>query len=108
MSAPGQQHVTDIKLMPHQMSTLMSPYQHTALFGGVAAGKTYTGANYAIMNVLEHPELTGFIGANTYDQLAQATLRVLFEMLEEQGPRLRDRPAAASELGRDAPHVQDV
>src|SRR5690606_23495434 len=31
------------------------------------------------------PEMTGFIGANTYDQLSQATLREFFYWLEEYG-----------------------
>jgi hypothetical protein len=50
---------------------------------GVAVGKTFTGSHFAIMNFLEHPELTGFIGANTFDQLSQATLRELMYWLDE-------------------------
>lgn len=53
------------------------------MFGGVATGKTYSGSHYAIENFHKAPEATGFIGANTYDQLSQATLRELLYWLEE-------------------------
>jgi hypothetical protein len=52
---------------------------------GISTGKTFTGAHFAIKNILEHPELTGCVCANTYDQLSQATLRELFYWLEEYG-----------------------
>jgi hypothetical protein len=35
------------------------------------------------MMMINHPECTGFIGANTYDQMSQATLRELFYWLDE-------------------------
>lgn len=55
------------------------------MFGGVATGKTFTGSQYALFNIVNHPDKTGFIGANTYDQLSQATLRELFYWLDFYG-----------------------
>ena len=55
------------------------------MISGVATGKTFTGAHFVIKQVVENPDLTGFIGANTYDQLSQATLRELMYWLDEYG-----------------------
>lgn len=69
-------------LAPWQAAAIYSPFEHTALFAGVGSGKSFTGAQYAIQQMIHHPTLTGFIGANTYDQLSQATLRELFIWLD--------------------------
>ncbi len=73
------------RFAPWQRVALRSPYTHTALFGGVATGKSYTGAHFTIKMIREHSDLTGFIGANTYDQLTQATLRELVYWLSAYG-----------------------
>lgn len=73
----------DLKPAPWQHLALTQPFDHFAMLAGIATGKTYTGAHFAIKMLKEHPELTGFIGANTYDQLSQATLRELFYWLDE-------------------------
>lgn len=69
---------------PWQAAAIYNPFEHFAMLGGVATGKTRTGASFAINHFRRFPHLDGFIGANTYDQLSQATLRMLFERLEEQ------------------------
>lgn len=74
-----------VSLTEYQLAVLHNPFNHFAFFAGVAGGKTYTGSHFAIKMVREHPECTGFIGANNYDQLSQATLRELFYWLEEYG-----------------------
>lgn len=73
------------RLMPWQIFAIYSPITHLALFAGVAAGKTFAGAHFVIDNMLKRPDLTGFIGANTYDQLSQVTLRELFYWLDHYG-----------------------
>lgn len=74
-----------IKVGPWQFAAINNPFDHFCMYGGVATGKTYTGSHFAIKMMREHPELTGLIGANTYDQLTQATLRELFYWLEFYG-----------------------
>lgn len=74
-----------VRLADWQYMALHNPFPHFAFFGGVATGKTYVGSHFAIKMLRDSPELTGFIGANTYDQLSQATLRELFYWLEEYG-----------------------
>lgn len=91
--------VIDIKprVADYQAAALFNQFEHFAFIGGVAAGKTFTGSHWSIMQILEHPELTGLIGANTYDQLSQATLRELFYWLESYGiPYVVDRRPPAS------------
>ena len=74
-----------VELAPWQHAAVVSPYQHTALFGGVATGKTRSLAAFDMRMFTERPEVPGFVGANTYDQLNQATLKELFFWLEEAG-----------------------
>lgn len=74
-----------MRLAPWQAAVILNPYDHFAFYGGVAAGKTFTGSQFSIKMIQDNPEMTGFIGANTYDQLSQATLREFFYWLEEYG-----------------------
>lgn len=69
-------------LAPWQAAAINSPYEHTALFGGVGSGKSFSGSQFSIMQMINRPDLTGFIGANSHDQLSQASLRELFVWLE--------------------------
>lgn len=71
------------RLAPWQTGAVRNPWDHFAFFGGVATGKTFTGSHFAIGMIQKYPDMTGFIGANTYDQLSQATLREFFYWLEE-------------------------
>lgn len=48
-------------------------------------GKSFTGSHFAIFHIIHHPELTGMIGANNYDQLSQASLREMFYWLDQYG-----------------------
>jgi hypothetical protein len=70
---------------PWQFVALNNPYEHFAMLGGVGTGKSFTGAHFQIKHFVQYPDLTGFIGANTYDQLTQATLKESFYWLERYG-----------------------
>lgn len=74
-----------IKLADWQLSVLNTKYDHFCFFGGVATGKSFTGSQFVIKMVLQHPHLTGFIGANDYNQLSQVSMRELFYWLSEYG-----------------------
>jgi len=73
------------RLAPYQEAAIFSPYDHTGFFGGVGVGKSFSLAHFDLRMFTERPEVPGFIGANTYDQLNQATLRELLFWLEEYG-----------------------
>lgn len=74
-----------VSLAPWQYAAINNPFQHFAMYGGVAVGKTFTGCHFVIKHIVEHPEMTGLIGANTYDQLSQVALKSLFEWLDLYG-----------------------
>lgn len=74
-----------IRLTPFQFIALHNPYQHFAFFAGIASGKSFTGSHFAIKMMTKHPELTGFIGANNYDQMSHATLREFYYWLTYYG-----------------------
>jgi len=75
----------DISLLPSQHEFATSKHKHTAFIGGLGSGKTYVGAWKCILRALAPNNLdaTGYIGANSYKQLRQATLAMLFELLDE-------------------------
>lgn len=72
------------RVAPWQFVARNAAFEHFAMFGGVATGKSYTGSGYSIDHLIHYPHLTGFIGANTYDQLTQASLREMFRQLEDK------------------------
>lgn len=77
---------------PYQLAALKNPFHHFAMLCGVGVGKTFTGSHYTIDNIQKYPNLTGFVGANTYDQLTQATLQELFYWLDQHNmPWVIDR-----------------
>ncbi len=85
MASDAQVGVAKARLTDYQGAVITNPYEHFAMLGGIATGKTFTGAHWSIARMLERPELTGLIGANTYDQLSQATLREMFYWLDHYG-----------------------
>lgn len=74
-----------VSVAPWQFLALNNPYRHFAMFGGVATGKTYTGSHWSIEELKRRPQDKGFIGANSYDQLSQATLAEFFYWLQKYG-----------------------
>jgi hypothetical protein len=72
-------------LKDFQASAIYSKFEHFAFWGGVAVGKTFSGAHFTIDCMEKHPDLTGLVGANNHDQLSQASMRELIYWLEEYG-----------------------
>jgi hypothetical protein len=77
--------ISTVDLLPYQWQAINHPFTHFAFFAGIASGKTFTGSHYVIDHIIKYPDLTGFIGANDYNQLSTATLRELFYWLGEYG-----------------------
>ncbi len=78
-------------VLPSQYEFMTSTHRHTAFVGGLGSGKTYVGGIRHILRALEPQNYgaKGYIGANTYKQLTQATLATLFEIMTEQGINFR-------------------
>jgi hypothetical protein len=71
-----------IKLMPHQFSAVTSKTKYTGMISGIGGGKTYAGGIWVLNKSKTNPKSLGFIGANTFSQLQNSTLRALFNELE--------------------------
>lgn len=56
------------------------PHKWLALLGGINSGKSFAGAVWACSRALIDPESRGMISANSYGQLARATLVSLVEV----------------------------
>lgn len=70
-------------LKDYQALAIYSHFEHMGFFGGVACGKTFTGAHFVLACMEAQPELTGLIGANNHDQLSQASMRELIYWFDE-------------------------
>lgn len=71
-----------VPMAPYQIAAIHSPFEHTAFYAGVGVGKTFTLAHFSINEMRKNPHLEGFIGANNYNQLSQATLKEMFYWLD--------------------------
>ncbi|MBM4033649.1 MAG: hypothetical protein FJ291_17965 [Planctomycetes bacterium] len=62
---------------------LRSRAQFAGLFGGIGSGKSHAGCFWALLKALKNPRCLGLIGANSYHQLQDATLRTFQRFLAE-------------------------
>ena len=75
----------ELTLTPQQYYFMTSKHKFLWFCAGVASGKTYMGARWVYSRIMDNPETLGLIGANSYDQLNQSTLKPFFEFLDEIG-----------------------
>ncbi len=80
---PKTEEVT-FNLYPTQQE-FFGPQKYICYSGGLGSGKTAAGVLWVITKILSNPETLGFIGANTYKQLTQSTLKPFFETLHNFG-----------------------
>jgi PBSX family phage terminase large subunit len=58
--------------------------RETVLFAaGIGSGKSFVGSHWSMNMLTAEPKAKGFIGANTYNQLQNATLATFFGVLDE-------------------------
>ena len=70
-----------IECHPKQKEFIDSKKPYAAYIGGVGSGKTFGAAIWALQQAFEHPSVTGFVAANTYDQLNKAMMKDIFTLL---------------------------
>lgn len=75
----------EVKLFKHQLDTLQSKSKFTCLLSGIGGGKTWTGVHWCVRQAQKFPKAKGFIGANTYGQLRDATLSAFFNECDSLG-----------------------
>ena len=77
----------ELKVSKPQASILNSRQQVNLFLAGVGAGKTFLGAFISYILMQKFPNISGFIGANTYDQLNTSTLFRIRTVWREMGVR---------------------
>lgn len=75
----------EIKISKPQAAIIMSRQQVNLFLGGVGSGKTYLDGIISDQFIRRFPEVFGFIGANTYDQLNTSTLFRIRTIWKELG-----------------------
>lgn len=74
----------ELKYSAPQQDVLETTADRVLFHSGVGSGKSQCIGVLSADFVLNYPELTGFIGANTYKQLSRSTLLRVFEVWENQ------------------------
>jgi hypothetical protein len=72
----------ELELLDHQFETLTCDDPFPFMIGGIGSGKSFTGAAHVLQMAKLNPFATGFIGANSYKQLHDATLQTTFSFLD--------------------------
>lgn len=72
----------EISLIGYQEEFILSEAKKALLLGGIGAGKSFSGAHFAINMLANYPKSAGLITANTYTQLVNATVKALVTELE--------------------------
>lgn len=75
----------ELILTPQQYYFMNSTHKFLWFCAGVASGKTFMGSRWVYSRIMDNPETLGLIGANSYDQLNQSTLKPFFEFLDSIG-----------------------
>jgi hypothetical protein len=101
----GDVYEQKIALLPSQYEFVTAETKHTAFIGGLGSGKTHCGADKLILRALaqQNWDAKGYIGANTYKQLYQATLSTLFEIMDDYGIWYRWKPSSSELFIEDRP-----
>lgn len=75
----------NVELLPSQFSLLTSDAPVASLVAGIGYGKSFTLAHFMLQQILSHPMAQGLIVANTYTQLANATIPACTNLLDDLG-----------------------
>lgn len=67
-----------------QMEILESTAQRNLMHCGVGTGKSECIGSVSMEFIINHPQVRGFIGANTYSQLSKSTLDRVFNVWEDK------------------------
>ena len=81
--------MNQISLTQKQANFLTSTNFATLFAAGVGSGKSFIGSHWAKEKIISEPKSRGFIGANTYNQLRNATLATFFGVLDEHNFRYK-------------------
>ncbi len=77
--------MTDITVLPGQVELLACQASKILFVAGVGAGKTTGGALWSVTQLINNPDVVGFIGAPSYNQLARVSMPAVLNLLAECG-----------------------
>jgi phage terminase large subunit len=73
----------NITLLDYQLDAIQAKQREILVSAGIGTGKSYLGANWLLSKIIENPGCRAFIGANTYSQLIQASVKTFTTLLDE-------------------------
>lgn len=73
----------DITLSKAQSKSIISEAKISAFIGGIGTGKSFCLAHFVLKMITSYPGVNGFIAANTYSQLSQATIPALIAVFTD-------------------------
>ncbi len=80
-----QPDVRNVRVLPGQERLLLCKAEHILFVAGVASGKTEGGARWCFKQLYDQPGAVGFIGAQSYQQLARISLPAVMGLLDSVG-----------------------
>ena len=97
----------ELDLSEPQEEIVYSTSHFNLFMAGVGSAKTHLFAYISADFIINHPEIIGFIGTNTYDQLSKSTLNNIFKVWQNTFGWIRDvdyvvdrqPPAAFKKIG---------
>lgn len=102
---PLPKSLLEVELFPQQAYfAMVDDYKYKLFSGGVGTGKSrYAGSYYMIRRAFQNPETIYVVGANSYKQLNQATLRAFFSTMKLHGIKfvVNKRPPASWGVERE-------
>lgn len=74
-----------IALLPYQLEAIQATQSEVLISAGIGSGKSFVGANWLLAKIVGNPGCKAFIGACTYSQLMNASVKVFTELLDQIG-----------------------
>lgn len=81
MVLPADEEVVDV--LDHQADVLEASEPYLCLLTGLGAGKTWTGARWAVRNAVDYPLALGLVTANSYRQLHDVVVPELMRACDD-------------------------
>lgn len=75
--------IKSVPLLPYQLKAMKATQSEIMLSAGIGSGKSFVGAHWLLSKIITNPGCKGFIGANTYAQLMNASVSTLLKILKD-------------------------
>lgn len=79
----------EVELTPGQFDLLQDNTKIAMLVGGIGGGKSFTLSHYVLNQIVNYPNISGLVVANTYTQLSNATIKAITKLFDEIGMKYK-------------------